>query len=155
MYPTTQNGEFLVTADKNIVRFTNKNDGKLIIPLESGRRFPITDVAIAQNSGMCVLAGDFSKLQVYYIPTLGIAPTWCSYLEHLTEELEDEPTSIYDDFHFVTKQELLDLGLGSFIGSEYLRPYMHGFNLNISIAGIPLKSQKEPVLQNPIFKYKV
>ena len=133
MYHTTQNGEFLVTADSNIVRITDKEDGKLVVPLESNRRSVITDLAIAKDSGMCVLAGDFSKLQLYYIPALGIAPKWCSYLEHLTEELEDEPSAIYDSFQFVTKQELYDLDLQSLIGSEYLRPYMHGYFIHIKL----------------------
>ncbi|EDR22933.1 nucleolar protein, putative [Entamoeba dispar SAW760] len=133
LYHTTQNGEFLVTADANIVRFSNKSNGKLVVPLEANRRSVITDVAIAKDSGLCVLAGDFSKLQIYYIPSLGIAPSWCSFLENLTEELEDEPTAVYDDFHFVTKQELHDLGMDSFIGSEYLRPYMHGYFMHIKL----------------------
>ncbi|EKE42093.1 nucleolar protein 10, putative [Entamoeba nuttalli P19] len=133
LYHTTQNGEFLVTADANIVRFSNKSNGKLVVPLEANRRSVITDVAIAKDSGLCVLAGDFSKLQIYYIPSLGIAPSWCSFLENLTEELEDEPTAVYDDFHFVTKQELHDLGMDSFIGSEYLRPYMHGYFMHVKL----------------------
>ncbi|KAL7712077.1 Nucleolar protein [Entamoeba marina] len=133
MYHTTQNGEFIVTTDANIVKFNNKLDGKLIAPLESSRRSVISDVAIAKDSGLCILAGDFQKLQIYYVPVLGISPKWCSFLENITDELEDEPSAIYEDFHFVTKQELIKLGMQSFIGSEYLRPYMHGFFMHIKL----------------------
>lgn len=132
-YHTTQNGEFLVTADANIVRFSNKADGKLVVPLEASRRSVITDFAIAKNSGLCVLAGDFNKLQIFYVPSLGIAPTWCSFLENLTEELEEAPATVYEDFHFVTRKELQELGMESFIGSEYLRPYMHGYFMHIKL----------------------
>ncbi|KAL7712101.1 Nucleolar protein [Entamoeba marina] len=62
MYHTTQNGEFIVTTDANIVKFNNKLDGKLIAPLESSRRSVISDVAIAKDSGLCILAGDFQKI---------------------------------------------------------------------------------------------
>ncbi|KAL7711668.1 Nucleolar protein [Entamoeba marina] len=117
MYHTTQNGEFIVTTDANIVKFNNKLDGKLIAPLESSRRSVISDVAIAKDSGLL----------------LGISPKWCSFLENITDELEDEPSAIYEDFHFVTKQELIKLGMQSFIGSEYLRPYMHGFFMHIKL----------------------
>ena len=42
-------------------------------------------------------------LQAYFVPSLGPAPQWCSFLESLTEELEEtaNPT-IYDDYRSVT-----------------------------------------------------
>ncbi|ELP85072.1 nucleolar protein, putative [Entamoeba invadens IP1] len=133
MYHTTQNGEFSVTADASIVRFCKKSDGKLVLPLEGSKRSVITDLAIANNSGLCVMAGDFTKLQVFYVPMLGIAPKWCSFLENLTEELEEEEGHTYDDFQFVTKKELADLGLESLYGSQYLKPYMHGYFIHIKL----------------------
>jgi len=38
-------------------------------------------------------------VQAYFIPSLGPAPRWCSFLENLTEELEEtsNPT-VYDDY---------------------------------------------------------
>ncbi|KAL7715065.1 Nucleolar protein 10 [Entamoeba marina] len=109
MYHTTQNGEFIVTTDANIVK-----------------RSVISDVAIAKDSGLL----------------LGISPKWCSFLENITDELEDEPSAIYEDFHFVTKQELIKLGMQSFIGSEYLRPYMHGFFMHIKLYQRVMSLQK-------------
>lgn len=42
---------------------------------------------------------------------LGPAPRWCSFLDNLTEELEENPEStVYDDYKFVTKKDLDDLG---------------------------------------------
>ncbi|GFP81275.1 nucleolar protein 10 [Phtheirospermum japonicum] len=45
-----------------------------------------------------------------------------------TEELEEGgQTTIYDDYKFVTKEELAKLNLTNLIGTNLLRAYMHGF----------------------------
>lgn len=42
---------------------------------------------------------------------LGPAPRWCSFLDSLTEELEESPEStVYDDYKFVTRKDLENLG---------------------------------------------
>lgn len=46
----------------------------------------------------------------------------------LQEELEEgAETSIYDDFKFLTKEDLERLNLTNLIGTNLLRAYMHGF----------------------------
>lgn len=53
----------------------------------------------------------FSLLCVAVFQALGPAPRWCSFLDNLTEELEENPEStIYDDYKFVTRQDLENLG---------------------------------------------
>ena len=45
----------------------------------------------------------------YFVPQLGPAPRWASFLENMTEELEDgEATTrgVYEDFKFVSWEEL-------------------------------------------------
>lgn len=43
----------------------------------------------------------------YYVPALGPAPRWCSFLDVLTEELEEEQeASVYEDYKFVTTAEV-------------------------------------------------
>ena len=38
-------------------------------------------------------------LQAFFVPSLGPAPRWCSFLEGLTEELEESATpTLYDDY---------------------------------------------------------
>ena len=60
--------------------------------------------------------------------TLGPAPRWCAFLDNITEEIEESSvSSVYDDYKFVTKEELTDLGLDHLIGTELLRAYMHGY----------------------------
>ncbi|XP_025952985.1 nucleolar protein 10 isoform X2 [Dromaius novaehollandiae] len=65
---------------------------------------------------------------------LGPAPKWCSFLDNLTEELEENPDStVYDDYKFVTRKDLENLGLAHLIGSSLLRAYMHGFFMDIRL----------------------
>jgi len=46
-------------------------------------------------------------MATYYIPQLGPAPRWASFLENITEEMEDSTTrSVYEDFKFVDRDEL-------------------------------------------------
>ena len=46
----------------------------------------------------------------------------------MQEELEEEGHSvIYDDFKFVTKEDLEKLNLNNLIGTNLVHAYMHGF----------------------------
>jgi ribosome biogenesis protein ENP2 len=40
---------------------------------------------------------------------------------------------VYDDYKFVTKQELEELGLDNLIGTNVLRAYMHGYFIDIRL----------------------
>uniref|UniRef100_A0A803KXH6 Nucleolar protein 10 n=1 Tax=Chenopodium quinoa TaxID=63459 RepID=A0A803KXH6_CHEQI len=88
----------------------------------------INDICVIRETGLMLLALDSTHIPSYYIPALGPAPKWCSYLENLTEELEENAqTSIYDDYKFLTKEELERLNLTNLIGTNLLRAYMHGY----------------------------
>lgn len=59
--------------------------------------------------------GDLVRLSLHWPfqhrQVLGPAPRWCSFLDNLTEELEENPEStVYDDYKFVTKKDLENLG---------------------------------------------
>lgn len=70
----------------------------------------------------------------YYVPALGPAPRWASFLENVTEEMEDSTTrSAYEDFKFVERSELKTLGLDHLIGTPALKPYMHGYFLSLHL----------------------
>ena len=54
-------------------------------------------------------ANEGIQMTTYFIPQLGPAPRWCSFLENITEELEDSatgPRSVYEDYKFVSRAEL-------------------------------------------------
>lgn len=44
----------------------------------------INDMCVFKESGLILLALDTSQIPSYFIPALGPAPKWCSYLENLT-----------------------------------------------------------------------
>ena len=64
-------------------------------------------------------------MTTYYIPQLGPAPRWCSFLENLTEEMEDQSTrTAYQDYKFVERSELarwVVLFIPSRVHDSYMR----------------------------------
>lgn len=117
----------LITADSHIVRVWDPETGENMTSIEpTGGR--INDLCAFTGSGLMLLALDSSQIPSYFIPSLGPAPKWCSYLENLTEELEEQSqTTIYDDYKFLTKEDLEKLNLTNLIGTNLLRAYMHGY----------------------------
>lgn len=66
---------------------------------------------------------------------------WCSFLENITEEMEiphatnnGVPPSkqVYDEFVFVTKSQLEEIGAAELIGTNLVKDYMHGYFINSS-----------------------
>ncbi|KAM5263359.1 nucleolar protein 10 isoform 3-T3 [Ctenodactylus gundi] len=111
---------------------TSTGQGKIFTSLEP--EHDLNDVCLYPDSGMLLTANEAPKMGIYYIPVLGPAPRWCSFLDNLTEELEENPeTTVYDDYKFVTKKDLENLGLTHLIGSPFLRAYMHGFFMDIRL----------------------
>lgn len=124
--------DLIISSDSRIIKMWNKDSGKVFTSIEP--RADVNDVCLYPNSGMLFTANETQKMDVYYIPALGPAPRWCSFLDNLTEELEENPEStVYDDYKFVTKKDLDDLGLSHLIGSPMLRAYMHGYFIDIRL----------------------
>ncbi|XP_069092032.1 nucleolar protein 10 [Pleurodeles waltl] len=126
------NLELILSADSRIIKMWNKNTGKVFTSIEP--EHDVNDVCLYPNSGMLLTANEAPKMNIYYIPALGPAPKWCSFLDNLTEELEENPEStVYDDYKFVTRKDLENLGLAHLIGSPMLKAYMHGFFIDIRL----------------------
>ncbi|KAJ7414431.1 Nucleolar protein 10 [Willisornis vidua] len=145
--------DLIISADSRIIKMWNKDTGKIFTSMEP--EHGINDVCLYPNSGMLMTANEAPKMNIYYIPlqrevreceylttarvnplheVLGPAPKWCSFLDNLTEELEENPEStVYDDYKFVTRKDLENLGLAHLIGSTLLRAYMHGFFMDIRL----------------------
>ncbi|KAI3925811.1 hypothetical protein MKX01_003370 [Papaver californicum] len=120
-------GTKLITTDSHIVRIWDPETGDNITSIEPTGG-TINDICVFDKSGLMLLALDGMQIPCYFTPALGPAPKWCSYLEHLTEELEENPqATIYDDFKFLTSEELERLNLTNLIGTNLLRAYMHGY----------------------------
>ncbi|TRZ02655.1 hypothetical protein DNTS_024393 [Danionella cerebrum] len=124
--------DLVMSADSKIIKMWNKDTGKVFSSIEP--KAGINDVCLYPGSGMLFTANEDTKMNTFYIPALGPAPRWCSFLDNLTEELEENPEStIYDDYKFVTRKDLDNLGLTHLIGSALLRAYMHGFFMDIRL----------------------
>ncbi|KAJ0865366.1 putative transcription factor WD40-like family [Helianthus annuus] len=123
----------LITTDKHIVRIWDPETGEGMTSIEPTGG-AINDMCVFNESGLMLLALDTSQIPSYFLPSLGPAPKWCSYMENLTEELEeDAQTTIYDDYKFLTKEELEKLNLTNLIGTNLLRAYMHGFFIDFRL----------------------
>lgn len=88
----------------------------------------VNDVCVIDGSGLIFVAAEQHRVINYYVPQLGPAPRqpnihsltqrsclllvvrWCSFLDSLTEELEESgEASLYDDYKFVTRSALLSV----------------------------------------------
>jgi len=117
----------LVTADSHVVRIWDPQTGNGMTSIEAPVG-EINDVCVVRKSGLIFMALDSPRIPSFFIPSLGPAPRWCSFLENLTEELEEGgQTTIYDDYKFVTREDLERLNLTNMLGTNLLRAYMHGF----------------------------
>lgn len=120
------------SLDSAMLKIWDETSGKQMAYIESTANF--NDFCTIPNTGMFFFAQEDIKMQTFYIPSLGPAPRWCSFLDSLTEEIESETVqNIYDDYKFVTKQELIDLGLDHLEGTNLLKAYMHGFFVDIRL----------------------
>uniref|UniRef100_A0A1I7WMZ7 Nucleolar protein 10 n=1 Tax=Heterorhabditis bacteriophora TaxID=37862 RepID=A0A1I7WMZ7_HETBA len=125
-------GNLVLSMDERVLKMWDENCGKPFAAIET--ETALTDFTRYPDSGLIFFANEAPRMLQYFVPSLGTAPKWCSYLETITEELEEnaQPT-VYDDYKFVTKTELDDMGLSHLIGSTLLRAYMHGYFIDIRL----------------------
>jgi len=117
---------WIISTCQKSVKIWEADTGKAVTAVEPPAR--INHAVCVENSGVMFLALEQEKMQTYFIPEIGPAPRWCSFLDMLTEELEESKTDvIYDDYKFLTLPELKTLSLESLVGTNLLRAYMHGY----------------------------
>jgi ribosome biogenesis protein ENP2 len=129
----------VVSTDKKIVKIWERdggNQGKILTNIETPA--DINDIHIIEDkrgeSGLIMIAGELSRVMTFFVPRLGPAPRWCSFLENLTEELEETSgQTVYEDFKFVTSSEVEDIGASGLIGTPMLRAYMHGYFMEMKL----------------------
>ncbi|KAF8054988.1 nol10 [Scenedesmus sp. PABB004] len=117
----------VISADRHIIKVWDASSGAGYTSIEPADGADINDVALWPGSGLLLVGSDAPRIGSYFVPSLGPAPRWCSFLEGLTEELEEAAPAVYDDYRFVTRADLGRLGLEHLLGSPLLRAYMHGF----------------------------
>lgn len=134
----------IITTDKKIIKIWEREEshmGKITTNIETPA--DINDVLLVNDqrgeTGLLMVAGEQSRIMTYFIPQLGPAPRWCSFLDSLTEELEESNNSseqhnvIYDDYKFLTLKEVEDLGATGLLGTPMLKGYMHGFFIEMKL----------------------
>merc|ERR1712216_1077078 len=125
-----QTTQLIITSDANTVKIWDKKDGKTSACLQISQKVDggINDLCLWPGSGLFVLALDSPTLKPYFIPQLGIAPKWCSFLERFTEEIKEASNQpMHEDFKFLTLTDITNLGMTCLIGTSLLKAYMHGF----------------------------
>lgn len=141
------------SLDSAMLKVWDETTGKQMAYIESTANF--NDFCTVPNTGMFFFAQEDVKMQTFYIPALGPAPRWCSFLDNLTEEIESEVVqNIYDDYKFVTKQELVELGLDHLEGTNLLKAYMHGYFVDMRLY-LKAKSTVNPFTFEKYRKEKV
>ena len=123
----------VMSLDAKALKIWERDTGKPYTSIES--EVELNDFDIYKGSGLIFIANEGQeKMQVHFLPSLGPAPKWCSFLDSMTEELEESQTNeVYDDYKFVTRQQLEDLGREDLIGSPLLRAYMHGYFIDVRL----------------------
>ncbi|KAF8970211.1 NUC153 and WD40 repeat-containing nucleolar rRNA processing-related protein [Flammula alnicola] len=123
----------VMSADKKVIKIWDRNapasNFASVTPATD-----LNDVHHVPGSGLLMSANEGIQMCTYYIPQLGPAPRWASFLENITEEMEDQTTrSVYEDYKFVERSELKTLGLDHLVGTPALKPYMHGYFLSLKL----------------------
>ena len=124
---TSSQEKKILSADKRIIKLWDEIDGKAWTSVEPA--VDINSIAWCKQSGMILTANEGKQQHAFFIPQLGPAPRWCSFLDNMVEEMAEEaPLETYDNYKFLTLPELSTLSLGHLVGTtNLLRPYMHGY----------------------------
>jgi ribosome biogenesis protein ENP2 len=136
MFLNTQSSEDkILSADKRIIKIWDQATGDPWTSVEPA--VDINHVAWCRDSGMFLTANEGRQQHAFFIPQLGPAPKWCSFLDNIVEEMAEDandPNSyqaggaVYDNYKFLTVPQLKTLNLAHLIGTtNLLRPYMHGY----------------------------
>uniref|UniRef100_A0A8C7H7J5 Nucleolar protein 10 n=1 Tax=Oncorhynchus kisutch TaxID=8019 RepID=A0A8C7H7J5_ONCKI len=113
--------DLVLTADSKIIKIWNKDTGKVFSSIEPQTN--INDVILNVPCSSFLFPPSLHPLFFSLLPPLHVVP-----------ELEESPEStVYDDYKFVTRKDLENLGLSHLVGSALLRAYMHGFFMDIRL----------------------
>ena len=128
----------ILSADRRGIKLFDASDGTLWTSIEPA--VDLNGVEWVPDSGMFLTANEGRQQHAFFVPQLGPAPKWCSFLDNLVEELAEDREDphafnsgvsggeIYDNYKFVDMKQLAELSLDHLVEStNLLRPYMHGY----------------------------
>ena len=117
--------EYVLTADPKALKVSNRNTGAVMTTIESVHN--INHIECVPNSGLIFTANETQRVGTYYLPLLGPAPRWCSFVDALNDEIEEEKITMHENKQFVTVEELDKIAASELIGTDELVGYMHGY----------------------------
>ena len=131
----------VLSADAKVIKIWDKDSGdNLVSVTPPSAATDINDVAHYPGTGLLMAAVEGTQMAAWYVPALGPAPRWCSYIDTLTDEMDGVDSvgtgagkGVYEDFKFVDRAELERLGMSHLIGTQLLRPYMHGYFISLAL----------------------
>lgn len=130
----TEARDTVLSADAKGIKVWPKSDPTSnLVSISPSAGTDLNDVHHLPGSGLVFGAVEGTQCAAWYVPTLGPAPKWCSFLDRITDEIDQEQSSggkrgVYEDFKFVDRAELESLNMSHLIGNgDVLRPYMHGY----------------------------
>ena len=132
----------MIVSDEKSIRVYDKPSYNLFTAVES--KFKIHGVKPYMDSGLLLVPQEARRIGTYFIPALGVAPKWCSFIENMTEELEEKQTeTIYNEYKFLTREEVDAISAANLIGTKFLQSYMNGFIMKAKLYN-KMKDQSQP-----------
>lgn len=126
------NANTYLTADRQIAKVWDRHSGALVCSMEPD--VDINDVEYIPDSGMFFMANEGLPMHTFYVPAIGPAPAWCSFLDNITEELEETVlTQTYSNYRFITREDVARLNIGHLVGKGVLKGYMHGYFIHTDL----------------------
>lgn len=127
-----EDAQCVVSADKKAARIWRLSDASPVACVEPGGAVDINDVLLQQKTGLVMLGVEDRSIQTFFVPSLGPAPGWCTFLEDVVDGSAGQSvqSGIFDSLRFVAPAELALLGLQHLVGSDRAIAYMHGYFLD-------------------------
>ncbi|KAM3144726.1 hypothetical protein pb186bvf_003035 [Paramecium bursaria] len=136
----------LVSADSKIMKFFNLNTGSIFTNIEP--QCDINNFTWISDSGLFLVAQEQPRMGIYFVPQLDAAPKWCPFLDNLTEELEEEDSqTVYEEYKFLTYDELEQLDALHLLETKMLKQYLHGYLIHLKLY-LKLREQKGFTYEN-------
>lgn len=131
----------VLSADAKVVKIWDQHSGENLVSIAPpGPLTNLNHVHHYPGTGLIFAAVEGTQMDAWYVPALGPAPRWCSFLDNLTDEMDGTEgtgtggvANAYEDFKFVDQNELERLELTHLVGTSLLRPYMHGYFISLGL----------------------
>jgi ribosome biogenesis protein ENP2 len=149
----------LASADQKSVKIWDLDKNEISGFVESKDK--INGLTFWPDSGLFFTPCDAPRVGTYFAPSIGPAPKWCGFLDTLSDELSNQPTlsssastDLYEDYIFLTREQLAALGAEKLIGSSVVKAYMHGYWMDRKVHA-KLRDVSEPFLYEKYRQQKV